>query len=231
MTHALLVVFVGAWSAQAVGQGIYTCVDSKGRRLTSDRPILECIDREQKELSSGGITKRRIGPSLTADEQAVEDEKARKIQAEQFRISEEKRRDRALLSRYANQAVHDRERAIALDQIDDVISTARLGVADLVLYRKSLDNELEFFKGDPNKIPSGLRRALDQNTLAQATQKRFVDAQMLEKQRVNDRFDQELIRLKVLWAQLASPASRVAPAPSGAPVSMPNSASVPAAKK
>ncbi|MEO7640481.1 MAG: DUF4124 domain-containing protein, partial [Ramlibacter sp.] len=103
-------VFVGAWSAQAVGQGIYTCVDSKGRRLTSDRPILECIDREQKELSSGGITKRRIGPSLTADEQAVEDEKARKIQAEQFRISEEKRRDRALLSRYANQAVHDRER-------------------------------------------------------------------------------------------------------------------------
>ncbi|WP_432214584.1 DUF4124 domain-containing protein, partial [Salmonella enterica] len=34
--------------------GIYTCVDAKGRKLTADRPILDCIDREQKELNASG---------------------------------------------------------------------------------------------------------------------------------------------------------------------------------
>ena len=29
--------------------GVYTCVDAKGRRLTADRPIPECTDREQRQ--------------------------------------------------------------------------------------------------------------------------------------------------------------------------------------
>ena len=45
--------------------GIYTCVDRNGRRLTADRPIPECLDREQRELSPSGMTRRQIGPSLT----------------------------------------------------------------------------------------------------------------------------------------------------------------------
>ena len=171
LMHGLLALLVGAWCTQALGQGIYTCVDSKGRRLTSDRPILECIEREQKELSTSGTTRRKIGPSLTAEEQAAEDEKAKRIQAEQFRVNEEKRRDRALLSRYPNKAVHDKERTIALTQIDDVISTARLGAVDLVTQRKSLDTEFEFYKKDPSKIPARLKRALDENTQQQAAQK------------------------------------------------------------
>jgi len=63
----------GAW-AQA---GIYTCVDAKGRRLTSDRPILDCLDREQTELSSSGKVVRKLGPSLTGEERAIEEEKQR----------------------------------------------------------------------------------------------------------------------------------------------------------
>ena len=34
--------------AQSGGAGIYTCVDAQGRRLTSDRPIVQCADREQR---------------------------------------------------------------------------------------------------------------------------------------------------------------------------------------
>lgn len=215
LLYRSMMVVAAAWCSQALGQGIYTCVDAKGRRLTSDRPILECIDREQKELSSSGITRRRIGPSLTADEQAIEDEKARKIQAEQFRINEEKRRDRALLARYPNKAVHDKERTIALTQIDDVMATAKLGALDLAEQRKSLEAELEFYKKDPTKIPPRLKRSLDENTQNQATQKRFVDGQIAEKQRINDRFDDELARLKVLWAQLAAPVGRPGVVPAG----------------
>src|SRR5436190_9468818 len=47
-----------AWSQS---EGIYTCVDSKGRRLTADRPIAECTDRVQKELNPSGTVKRQVG--------------------------------------------------------------------------------------------------------------------------------------------------------------------------
>jgi len=50
--------------------GIYSCVDAKGRTLTADRPIAECSDREQRELSPSGMTRRRLEPTYTAREQA-----------------------------------------------------------------------------------------------------------------------------------------------------------------
>ena len=64
--------------ASAVAQsGIYSCLDAKGRTITADRPIAECTDRTQRELSSSGLLKRQMGPSLTAHEQAAQDEKTK----------------------------------------------------------------------------------------------------------------------------------------------------------
>ncbi|OYX12745.1 MAG: DUF4124 domain-containing protein, partial [Acidovorax sp. 32-64-7] len=37
-----------AWAQQSNTGSIYTCVDRQGRRLTADRPIAECLDREQR---------------------------------------------------------------------------------------------------------------------------------------------------------------------------------------
>ena len=34
--------------------GIYTCTDANGRKLTSDRPIPACLDREQNVLNPQG---------------------------------------------------------------------------------------------------------------------------------------------------------------------------------
>ncbi len=58
-----------------MAQGIYSCVDGKGRKITSDRPIAECMDRAQNEMSSQGTVKRVIAPSLTAAERAAAEEK------------------------------------------------------------------------------------------------------------------------------------------------------------
>ena len=78
-------------SAQSQGAtgGIYTCVDRNGRRLTADRPIPECLDREQRELSPSGITRRQIGPSLTELERAAQDAQNRKDAEERARVVEE----------------------------------------------------------------------------------------------------------------------------------------------
>ena len=48
--------------------GIYTCVDAYGRRITSDRPIPECMDREQRQLSSSGVTRRVLRPEPTVSQ-------------------------------------------------------------------------------------------------------------------------------------------------------------------
>lgn len=198
---------VHAQGTQGAG-GIYTCTDSRGRKLTSDRPILDCIDRVQKELNPSGTVRRQIGPSLTAQERARLEEQERIKAAELAREAEEKRRDRALLTRYPNRAAHDKERTEALGQVDEVMKAAIKRLGELAAQRKAIDAELEFYKGDPSKAPPYVRRQIDENDRSTVVQKRFIAEQEGEKKRVNSRFDEELVKLKELWL-LKAPAAGV----------------------
>ena len=160
-----------AWAQGTLSQGIYTCVDAKGRKLTSDRPIAECSDREQKELNSSGTVKRTVKPVMTADEQREFDEKEKQASEERLRLNEEKRKDRALLTRYPNRPSHDKERAEALAQVDDVMKAATKRIGELAVQRKEIDTELEFYKKNPAKIPQSLKRQIEDNDASVAVQK------------------------------------------------------------
>lgn len=195
----------GGLLAQAMGQGIYTCVDAKGRRLTADRPIAECLDREQMQLLPTGV-KRRIGPQLTAQERAAEEEKAKKALEVKNRLAEKKKRERALLTRYPDRATHDKERALAMATADEVIAAAHKRTASLVAERKRLDAELEFFSTDPSKVPAKLKRQIEENAGNMQAQQRFISGQEEEKRRLAARFDEELAKLKPLWAQQSAAA-------------------------
>jgi len=188
-----------AGGAQAQG-GVYSCVDSKGRRLTSDRPIVECLDREQEKRGTTGIVRQVVPPSYTADERAKLEAQRRLEDEQRARAQEEKRRERALLIRYPNQGVHDKERAEALGQIDEVIGAVNKREQALVLQRKEIDVEMEFYQGDTSKAPNWLKRKIEDNEKQMVVQKRFLDEQAQEKQRINARFDEELVKLKQLWA-------------------------------
>lgn len=197
----------------AAAQDIYTCVDGRGRTLTADRPIAECIDRTQRELSHSGLVKRQLGPSLTAHEQAAQEEKNKLALELRAREAEEKRRDRALLQRYPVRAAHDQERGAALVQIDEVIKAASKRIGELGEQRRSLTGEMEFYAKDPSRAPSVLRHRLAENENSLGLQKKFIAEQEQEKRRVNQRFDEELARLKQLWA-LISPSPAQTPAAS-----------------
>lgn len=181
--------------------GIYSCTDSRGRRITSDRPIADCLDREQRELGKTGIVKRVVPPSYTAEERARLEEQRRAEDAERARVAEERRRERALLIRYPNQALHDKERANALAQIDEVIAAVRKRGEALDQERKDIDTELEFYKGDVKQAPPWLKRKIEDNEQQAQVQKRFLGDQQMEKQRINARFDEELAKLKQLWGK------------------------------
>ncbi|MDP3757779.1 DUF4124 domain-containing protein, partial [Polaromonas sp.] len=159
-----------AWVALAAGlcsiaqaQGIYSCVDAAGRKITADRPIAECIDRPQREINPSGTVKRVVGPSLTAQERAAQEQKDKAAAEVRAREAEEKRRDRALLLRYPSRTVHDKERAEALDQIDVVIKAASKRTTELAGQRKAIDADFEFYKSDPARAPASLKRRLEEN--------------------------------------------------------------------
>lgn len=197
---AALVTAASAQTQQSATQGIYTCVDAKGRNLTSDRPIAECADREQKMLNPSGTLKARVGPNLTAQERTELEAKEKAAQEELARINEEKRRDRALLVRYPSRAVHDKERAVALAQIGVVRQAAVTRVEELQRQRAAVMDEMEFYKKDPSKAPPLVRRQVEDVAHSLSVQARFIADQDAEIKRVNARFDEELVRLKQLWA-------------------------------
>jgi hypothetical protein len=145
-----------------------------------------------------------LGPTLTAQEQVLAEEKTRKSNTEQNRRVEERRRAIALLARYPDQASHERVRAEALVQFEDAVRVATKHIAELGLQRKPLDTEMEFFKRNPAKAPLPLKRQLEENDANVTLQKRFIADQEAEKSRVQTRFDEELSKLKPLWQASAS---------------------------
>jgi hypothetical protein len=198
---------------QSLSGGIYTCVDAKGRKITSDRPIPECSDREQVELNPSGTVKSRVGPTLTAQE-LIEAEARRKREIEEkARVGEERRRERALLTRYPSKEVHDKERALALAQIGIVKQAAVTRVDELLRQRKLVEDEMLFYQKDPSKAPGTLRRQAEEVAQSLAVQGRFIADQDGEVQRVTARFDEELMRLRLLWAAQAGAGSSTGTAP------------------
>lgn len=194
-----------AGHAQSVGQpSIYVCVDANGRRITSDRPIPECADREQRELRPSGALKRTVPPTPTLQERAAEEARQREQAEREARIADEKRRERVLLTRYPNQAAHDRARADALQQIDETMASIRTVQSDLERQRKSINAELEFYAKDPARAPAWLKQRQADNAQQLATQELLLADQEREKTRIHARFDEELLRLQKLWDAAAS---------------------------
>lgn len=210
---ALLLACAAAASAQqgsapSPAQAIYTCTDDRGHVITSDRPIAACIDRPQTELNPSGTVRRTIGPSLSGSERAAQEAKDRQAREEQTKQAEEKRRDRALLVRYPNRAAHDKERVQALGQVDDVLRAAQKRLAELQTQRQTIAAEFEFYKKDPSRAPASLQRDKADNAHSIDVQTQFIAEQEAEKKRINARFDDELAKLKQLWALQAPSAKR-----------------------
>lgn len=211
MIHPLVTVLLTAICTTLAAQtalptpDIYTCIDAKGRKLTSDRKIPECSDREQKILNPSGTVKARIGPNLTAQERSEMEANAKAAQQERARLEEEKKRDRALLVRYPNEALHQKERADSLSQVMLVRQAAVNRVTELLAERSRIADEMAFYTKDPSKAPLKLRQQMEAVTQALAAQGRFLADKDNEMARTNARFDEELLRLKPLWRMNEAP--------------------------
>ena len=179
------------------GGAIFTCTSAAGRRLTADRPIAECLDREQRVLNRDGSLRMVMQPSLTADERAALEEAERKKVQERIAKQDAIRRDRNLLARYPNEAAHERARQAALEPVRDSILASQKRVAELEKERKPLISETEFYAGKP--LPAKLRNQIGEVDASLQAQQQLLVTQQAEVGRINALYDAELARLRKLW--------------------------------
>lgn len=203
----LMLVFQGSWAQGS----IFSCVDSKGRRLTSDRPIMECADREQRVLNQDGSTRQVVGPSLTAEERAAAEDAQRRKQAAESARKDAVRHDRNLMNRYPDERAHGRAREGALESMRRVQKSSETRLAELDKESRALQDEAEFYKG--RDLPPKLKERIEFNQASTEAQKTLVQNHRAEIQRISAIYDDELARLRRLWAG-AAPGSM--PLPSAA---------------
>lgn len=209
----------GVASAQSkeVGKAqIYTCVDDRGRRLTSDRPISECIAKEQRLLNRDGSVRQVVPPTLTAEERA--DREAMEARAAEVRAAQADavRRDRNLRNRFPNEAAHRKSRELALDTVRVAMKNSEVRLLELSKERKPLLEEAEFFKG--RALPPKLQQLLAINDTSVDAQRSAIANQEAELVRINRLFDAELEHLRKLWAGAQPGTIGAPPLPADMPI-------------
>ena len=194
---------------------IYSCVDSQGPRLSSDRPIPECLSQDQRMLNRDGTVKAVVPAAQSPEEKARQD--AAKRQAEQLRLAREAeaRRDRALLARYPDQATHDEARRRALEPSNRQIQVAQRRLQELDVDTQALAQEREAVTS--KTLPPALRARIAANEGAVEAQRTILRDQQAEHERIDKHFDAELTRLRALWAGAAPGRMGPMPLPSSAP--------------
>jgi hypothetical protein len=208
---ALLLACAAAVAAPAP---IYSCVDASGKRITSDRPIIECHDRDQRVLNADGSVKGVVPPTPTADERAEAEARDRQAITDRMMRQDAVRRDRNLLARFPNEAAHRKAREGALDDSRKSVRLSEVRIALLTKERKPLLDEAEFYIGKP--LPPLLKMQLDANDAAVKAQEDLRVNQQNEIVRINALYDVELERLKSLWGGATPGSMGVLPVTSAA---------------
>lgn len=206
---AVAILLAGAVDA---GAAIYSCVDASGKKLTSDRPIPECVARDQRVLNPDGSLRKVLPPTPTADERADQEARERQLAAERAQLQEAVRRDRHLMGRFPNQAAHDKARNAALDDVRAAVQRSERRLAELAAERKPLLEEAEFYRN--RSLPAKLRQQMESNDTATEALRVLIHNQQAEIVRVTGLYDTELDRLRRLWAgALPGSMGAIAPAP------------------
>ncbi len=188
-----------AWAQTKSSTGaIYTCIDGAGKRLTSDRLIHECLDREQRVLNKDGSVRTVIQPRMSAEERAQAEARKREQALAEAAQKDAVRRDRNLLMRFPNEPAHNKAREAAMDDLLKGIALSDRRLQDLRAERKPLDAETEFYKG--KRLPAKLRTQIEANDAQQQAQRDIIQQQRAEMVRLNAIYDAELWRLRQMWA-------------------------------
>ena len=182
---------------------IYSCVDAEGRRLSSDRPIPECLSQARRLHNRDGPVRGEAPPWRSPDEQARLDRLRQEAEREQAAREEAARRDRSLLARFPNELAHADSRAQLLAPVLRQVEESEARLDRLKAEAQAL-NAAAARAASASAPPSPLQRdRLAANAGAREAQRLVLADRLAERDRINQRLDEELARLRRLWAGAA----------------------------
>ena len=192
-----------AVQAQVKAQ-VYTCTTVTGRKITADRPIPECMDREQRELQTTTGRVNIVKPKQTEAERWAEREAQRQTERERELALQQQRRDQQLLARYPDDAALEEKRSYMLDEMKKRWGPTLDEQAEINARRKEISAAADA------RRKAG--KAADFSSAKEAAQleRRTLQLQpMMEKaqadlDRVNHEMDADLARVRYLRGQAQS---------------------------
>ncbi len=176
---------------------IYVCKDASGRTLTSDRPIMECQDRKVRVLGKNGMTQREIAPPLTEQQKREKAEAEEKQRLEHAAAEEQRRQDRALLARYSKEEDLEMARKRSLLQASENVRREEAVQADTEKSWRLARAEAAKAKG---KVPANLQSRINSLEHEVAEGKLRIEASKAEAAKINQKYDQQLVRFRELNA-------------------------------
>lgn len=179
---------------------IYRCKTASGKILTSDRPIPECLNREQAIIGSSGMVRKRVQPQKTEYELRMERQREKALAEQRAQEAEKRQAEQVLVMRYPDKASHDAKREQALAPTIQTVVMAEQNLKLLLEQRSKLDKELEFYP-DQTKMPRSLRTKNTDNKEAIAAQNKLIKAKKTDMARINYKYNMELKRLRELWKE------------------------------
>lgn len=200
-----------AFAAPGSGSStLYSCVDDHGRTITSDRPIDACAQREMRQLNPDGSVRGVIQAPLTPAQQKQAAEAARQREEAERARRAQKARDRSLLLKFDDLPALEARRQHDLRAIDEEIRVARERIRYLGEELAEAQKEVDDWKAEHKRPVAPVKltqRVTELSNSILAEDARARD-RLNERGAVNERYDQDAVRLRELLGLDNTPAAR-----------------------
>jgi len=171
---------------------IYMCKDEKGRPITSDRPILECIGRTIKEFDKKGIARREIPPPPTAEQKREIELQEQKRKAEEIAAAEQRHRDRALRLRYSSEDDIETARKREVAPLQESLKRDMSLLLETEKKKYEAQVEANAYKKKNAAIPVDLQRKITRSDETIGGLKKVIQEREEELAETNAKFDESL---------------------------------------
>lgn len=198
---ALMMMTTAMLPEQGAAQGrvTYCCNDSSGRQVCSDVLPKQCYGRAYREISSQGVTVKRIDAPLTVEQREMKEAEAKKAKEEETKRLEQDRKDRALLATYASEKDIDYVRDRALADVQKNIKAVQDKQAELAKLKAKLDAEAEFYK--KKTMPPKLQAQMRDNDADMKAQQAAIESKQKEIEALKAHYEAEKQRYRELSRQ------------------------------
>lgn len=133
VSSVCLVVLPSAGHAQ-----IFTCKNSAGRTISSDRPSPECGGSSIREMSREGIVRREIPAALSPEQKRQKQLEEEKRKADMAAAEERRKFDQMLMVRYPTEGHIDIIRKRALSGLQEKINVSNNAIATASRQQKEI---------------------------------------------------------------------------------------------